>query len=95
VAARRVAWGAYLVCLLITAMLYVIVLSHTEFTVAANAAHDDGLYIRLGQFLANGRWLGPYDQLTLWKRAGYPLFLRRPRAVIAQGDPDVVMSVTA
>ena len=37
--------------------------------------HDDALYISLGQHLANGDWLGPYNQMTLAKGPGFPIFL--------------------
>jgi hypothetical protein len=36
---------------------------------------EDALYLRLAASLASGHWLGPYDQLTLMKGPGYPLFL--------------------
>jgi hypothetical protein len=39
------------------------------------AAADDGLFIRLARSLAEGRWLGPYDNLTLAKGMFYPLFI--------------------
>ena len=39
------------------------------------AAHDDQLFIRLAYFLYRGQWLGPYDQLTLAKGMGYPIFI--------------------
>jgi hypothetical protein len=38
-------------------------------------ARDDGLYMKLASFITSGQWLGPYDQFTLAKGAGYPLFL--------------------
>lgn len=37
--------------------------------------HDDGLFLRLAQSLEEGRWLGPYDNLTLAKGPAYPLFV--------------------
>lgn len=39
------------------------------------AAHDDALFVKLGRSLAMGQWLGPYDQNTLVKGAGFPAFL--------------------
>ncbi|MCX5494234.1 hypothetical protein OSH11_05955 [Kaistia dalseonensis] len=39
------------------------------------AIHDDALFLRLGLNIANGNWLGPYNELTLAKGPGYPLFL--------------------
>src|SRR5262249_42034557 len=37
--------------------------------------HDDQLFVKLASFLRLGVWLGPYDQLTLAKGVGYPLFI--------------------
>jgi hypothetical protein len=37
--------------------------------------HDDSLFARLAESIADGQWLGPYDQLTLAKGPGYPLFV--------------------
>lgn len=42
---------------------------------AGEARHDDALFVRQAVHLVNGEWLGPYDELTLAKGAGYPLFL--------------------
>jgi hypothetical protein len=36
---------------------------------------DDGLFISMGQHLANGEWLGPFGGSTLMKGPGYPMFL--------------------
>jgi hypothetical protein len=36
---------------------------------------DDGLFIKLGQSLAEGKWLGSFDQFTLVKGPGFPAFL--------------------
>jgi hypothetical protein len=41
----------------------------------SSAGLDDALFMRLGQSLASGRWLGPYDQNTLVKGMGFPAFL--------------------
>jgi hypothetical protein len=37
--------------------------------------HDDALFVRLANNIANGLWLGPYDSLTLAKGPGYPLWI--------------------
>src|SRR4051812_33972184 len=55
-------------------VLYIFVYTHTPITIYF-APHDDSLYIKLGNYLAQARWLGPYDQFTLMKGPGYPLFL--------------------
>ena len=39
------------------------------------AAHDDGLFMRLATNIASGDWLGEFNQFTLMKGPGYPLFL--------------------
>ena len=36
---------------------------------------DDGLYLRQAVNILNGTWLGSYDELTLAKAPGFPLFL--------------------
>ena len=48
---------------------------HTPLTLYPGAPHDDGLYMSLGRSLAEGHWLGPYNQFTLMKGPGYPAFL--------------------
>lgn len=48
---------------------------HTPVEIHADASYDDALYIKLGESIARGHWLGGYDQLTLIKGPGYPLFL--------------------
>lgn len=40
-----------------------------------NAAHDELLFLRLAQFIAEGRWLGPYDHFTLAKGPVYSAFI--------------------
>ncbi|WP_148294412.1 hypothetical protein [Azospirillum sp. B506] len=42
---------------------------------AIASTYDDLLFIRLADFLCRGEWLGPYDNLTLAKGAGYPAFI--------------------
>ena len=39
------------------------------------AIHDDRLFAELAGHLIRGEWLGPYNQLTLAKGPGFPLFL--------------------
>jgi hypothetical protein len=55
--------------------LYLFLAAHSPLAILASARHDDALFVRLGQELAAGRWLGEYDHLTLIKGPGYPLFL--------------------
>lgn len=37
--------------------------------------HDDGLFMRLASEIVAGNWLGSFDQYTLMKGPGYPVFL--------------------
>jgi hypothetical protein len=56
-------------------LFYVIVRANTPIAIFVHAAHDDGYYMKFGQLIAEGHWLGPYDEFTLMKGPGYPLFL--------------------
>ncbi|WP_159082148.1 hypothetical protein [Rhodanobacter thiooxydans] len=60
---------------IVASLLYVSVRMHTPIAVHAEAVHDDQLFISMGERIADGHWLGSYDQLTLIKGPGYPLFL--------------------
>lgn len=55
--------------------LYVFAIYHLPLTINAQAGHDDALFLALGNMLAEGYWLGPYNQYTLMKGPGYPAFL--------------------
>ncbi len=39
------------------------------------APHDDALFVRLADSIIHGHWLGKYDELTLAKGPGYPLYI--------------------
>jgi hypothetical protein len=41
----------------------------------AGGGADDFLFVRLANMILDGRWLGPFDQVTLIKGPFYPLFL--------------------
>lgn len=41
----------------------------------ASAMHDDALFVKLADSISRGDWLGDYNNLTLAKGIGYPLFL--------------------
>jgi hypothetical protein len=62
---------AYLAAL---SLVYVVVYVHIPLSLLY-APHDDMLFIKLGGYLSEGKWLGPYDQFTLMKGPGYPAFL--------------------
>src|SRR4030067_1644006 len=57
------------------AIAFVIVFSHIPVVIFADAPLDDNLFIELGRSLSKGEWLGPFNQRTLAKGPGYPLFL--------------------
>lgn len=54
---------------------YLILAMHTPVSLLGNASYDDALFIRHALSIVQGHWLGPYDNLTLAKGSGYPLFL--------------------
>ncbi|MEA2905372.1 MAG: hypothetical protein QOI12_2759 [Alphaproteobacteria bacterium] len=56
-------------------LIYLFVAVHTPITVYTGAPHDDTLFMTLGEHLSQGEWLGPYNQFTLVKGPGFPLFL--------------------
>lgn len=41
----------------------------------ANAGHDDLLFVRQAYYLGTGKWLGPYNNLTMAKGSFYSFFL--------------------
>jgi len=43
--------------------------------IARTAPHDDTLFVGLALSILQGEWLGVYDQFTLMKGSGYPLFI--------------------
>jgi len=90
-----------LLLLLLVLALAWLWLSQVVLVVAqGDAGHDDALFVRLASSIANGRWLGPYDERTLIKGAGYPLFLGACAAAgvpahLAQGSLHVAASALA
>src|SRR6185437_4462626 len=55
--------------------VYLFVYMYTPLVIMVWQNYDDSLFVKLGQYLAKGHWLGPYNQFTLMKGPGYPLFL--------------------
>ena len=43
--------------------------------IARTAPHDDTLFVGLALSILEGEWLGAYNQFTLMKGSGYPLFI--------------------
>jgi hypothetical protein len=62
------------VLLLVTAVSIALRVNSPAF-LAADWGFDDAHYAKLASRLLDGQWLGPYDQLTLSKGPGYPLFI--------------------
>lgn len=68
----RFSFNFFLLC---AAFFYVAIYTHVPISLQLYQSYDDALFIKLGECIANGHWLGPFNQLTLAKGAGYPLFL--------------------
>ena len=60
---------------ILAGILYLFVYVNTPLAIMVWQNYDDNLFIRLGEYLAAGHWLGPYSQFTLMKGPGYPAFL--------------------
>ncbi len=60
---------------ILVAAVYLIIAGTMPVSLLMYQGYDDGLFIRLASNIAQGDWLGPYDQMTLVKGPGYPLFL--------------------
>ncbi|MEN9460782.1 MAG: hypothetical protein RIS84_802 [Pseudomonadota bacterium] len=56
-------------------LAYLILSMHLPVTLYTNAVHDDALFWENAIQILQGNWLGVYNQLTLAKGAGFPLFL--------------------
>lgn len=59
----------------VMALLYLALAMHAPMAVRGDLVHDDGLFMQNAVDLINGHWLGDYDNRTLAKGPGYPLFL--------------------
>lgn len=66
---------------LVSAALYIVVASNLPLEVLAGAGHDDAWFWRRAQSIVDGHWMGRYDQMTLMKGSGYPLFLAASHAL--------------
>jgi hypothetical protein len=56
-------------------LIYLSIVLHYPVSLFTEASLDDGLYIRLGQNIYSGHWLGQYDNTTLAKGPTFPIFL--------------------
>ena len=59
----------------LAAVIYVYIYVFTPLVIMVWQNYDDSLFVKLGEYLSIGKWLGPYDQFTMMKGPGYPLFL--------------------
>jgi len=76
VAAPTPRWPMRLVLpIVVLSLLRLWLASVQMLTVLGLARHDDRLYMTLAQHLAAGRWLGPFDNLTLAKGPFYPMWI--------------------
>src|ERR1700722_5345618 len=73
--APRKLTGPLLVLLIAVAVIRLAIVLNLPMLFLPKAAHDDGLFMRLGASLASGNWLGAFSQFTLMKGPGYPAFL--------------------
>lgn len=67
---RRVRWLA--VALVLIKLWFV---TAQPVVVVAGAGLDDRLFVSMADRIVSGHWLGDYDQFTLAKGPGYPLFI--------------------
>ena len=59
----------------LTATTSVLLKASAPIMLVNGAGLDDGLFLRLANSLSDGRWLGPFDTLTLVKGPAYPMFI--------------------
>lgn len=65
---------------LTSSLLFVALVTHLPVAILAGAGHDDAWFWLRARAIASGGWMGGYDQYTLMKGSGYPLFLAINRA---------------
>lgn len=63
-----------------SSLLFVALVTYLPVAVLAGAGHDDAWFWLRARAMASGGWMGGYDQFTLMKGSGYPLFLAVNRA---------------
>lgn len=73
-AGQRQAWIAAALALS-SAMAFVALAAYLPVAIFAGAGHDDAWFWHRAQLIVSGLWLGEYNQYTLMKGVGYPLFL--------------------
>lgn len=63
------------IAFLVAALSYLVFASHLPITLFFPAAHDDALYWKQGSSIADGHWLGQYDNKTLLRGPAFAIFL--------------------
>lgn len=72
---QRLRDDKWLIVWMVVLVLIRIWLVQAQDLIATSTPHDDYLFIRLARNILDGEWLGPYDQFTLIKGPGFPLFI--------------------
>lgn len=72
---QRIRDDKLLIVWMVVLILIRIWLVQAQDLIATSTPHDDYLFIKLARHILNGEWLGPYDQFTLIKGPGFPLFI--------------------
>src|SRR5690606_36518456 len=67
-------WGLAAIALA-SSSLFVLLVHQLPVSILAATSYDDAWFWLRAEHIAAGHWLGPFDQLTLIKGPGYPLFL--------------------
>lgn len=64
-----------------SSLLFIVLVHHLPVSILAGAGHDDAWFWQRAGNIAAGQWLGAFDQMTLIKGPGYPLFLAASHAL--------------
>src|SRR6187551_309183 len=71
---RPASRGWFWIAIVLTALKLWLVAGQRIYAIGPSF-HDDLLFVRLAEFISDGRWLGPYDQYTLAKGPMYSFFI--------------------
>lgn len=63
------------VAIAVILVVYLFCVGHRPINYVPGSPEDDSLFMRLGLELVSRRWLGAYNNLTLVKGVGFPIFL--------------------
>lgn len=67
-------WFVFLASCLVLSLFKLWLIGHSEI-VARYMPHDQSWFLNAADNILAGRWLGPYDSMTLIRQAGYPLWI--------------------